>query len=326
MMNPGATGKRKAIDSDVDADHEDEPNDESDDDDDSSEEEDLILEGVMVRNPDVSDEEDYETTSSEEDVAPPATAAKKLSSKKKKKKRKNDDDTLQVDFTFCDMDDKYFHGLKSLLHSSSAVYQEHSSALADSMIANVAVGTIVGTSQEDVNEADVFGFASVLNMSTDGPAFKYLKSFCTTHCPAEHRAELDVVLSGTTKRPAGFLLHGRMINMPLEIVLTLQEQLILDLDWAVENAEEEEERKALDFGVFIRLAPSTKESNGAVLYKYFDDEILQGRAEFSYTVPAPKSSSSREQEECVTIMVFTKTGHRAAIDDLTKMIRGNSSS
>jgi protein BCP1 len=322
MSNTAATGKRKAIDSDVDADREDE-DDSDEDDDDSSEDEELILEGVMVRNPDVSDEEDYETTSSEDDT-PPVVAQKKSISKKKKK-RKNDDDTLQVDFTFCDMDEKYFHGLKSLLHSSSTVYQAHSSTLADRMIDNVAVGTIVGTSQEDENEADVFGFASVLNVATDCPSLQYLKTFCSTNCPVEHRAELDVVLSGTTKRPAGFLLHGRMINMPLEIVLTLQEQLILDLDWAVENADEEEDRKTLDFGVFIRLAPGTKESNGSIVYKYFDDELLQGRAEVSYTVAAPKTSSSREQEECVTIMVFTKTGHRAAIEDLTKMIRGSSS-
>lgn len=316
------------------------------DSDSSSEEsdDDLNLEGVLVRNSDISDEEDDETSSSDNDVndAKVATArliesdnvAKKSkrnqfssenTTNRPKRKKKTNDETLEVDFTFCDMDEKYFHGLKSLLNSTSTVYQEHSSALADLMIENISIGTVVGTSLEDESEADVFGFASVLNVSTyhESPSIQFLKSFCMKHCPAEHQKELEVCLSGTTKRPAGFFLHSRMINMPLEIVGVLHEQLVLDMDWAVNNSDgDDTERKALDFGAFVRLAPCEKESGGgSIIYKYFDDEIFAGQSEFCYTVNAPKSYS-KEDKQLITVMVLTKTGHRAAMKDLKRLISG----
>jgi BCCIP len=317
------------------------PPDDTDDEDavssEESEDDDLVLEGVVVRNPDVSDESEdddeedskvaatMDTTGSKRKAAIPDTkadAATKKQPKSKKKKKKNEPDTIEVDFTFCDMDEKYFHGLKSLLHSSSTVYQEHSSALADLMIENMSVGTIVGTSLEDSKEADVFGFASVLNVTTyqQSPAIQFLKTFCLNKCPAANKKELEVALSGKTNRPAGFFLHGRMVNMPLEIVNVLHQQLVLDMDWAVDNAEDQVERKSLDFGAFIRLAPCQQEG-AAVFYKYFDDEIFASNAEFVYTVDAPKSFS-KEDKQLINIMVLTKTGHRAAMNDLSKLING----
>ena len=308
-----------------------------------SDDEDLVLEGALVRNPDVassssSDEDDGEDDEDDDvDEKPDAKHVgekRKADNKKKKKASKNsvkrngkksktEVDSIQVEFTFCDMDEVYFHGLKSLLHSSSTVYQPHSSQLSDHMIENVAVGTVVSTTQEDQKEGNAFGFASVLNVSTyqKSEAIQYLKNICLKHCPADRKKELEVVLSGKTQRPAGFLLHGRMVNLPLEIVLVLHQQLVLDMDWAVENAEGgEAERKSLDFGVFVRLAPCQKEG-GSVIYKYFDDEILCGRADFHYEVEAPKAYS-KEVKEMVSIMILTKAGHRAALEDLSKMVTG----
>ena len=241
--------------------------------------------------------------------------------KKKRKKSSNEPDTINVEFTFCDMDEKYFHGIKSLLHDSSTVYQNQSSNMADLMIENISVGTVVSTADDE--DGNVFGYASILNLSTyqDSPVVQYLKDFCLKGCPAKHKKELEVVLSGKTKRPAGFFLHGRMINMPLEIVQVLQQQLVLDMDWAVENAEGgEEERKSLDFGAFVRLAPCQAEG-GSVVYRYFDDEIFAGRAEFVFTTDAPKSFSKEEKQYC-NVLVLTKTGHRAAMKDIDKLING----
>ena len=56
-----------------------------------------------------------------------------------------------------------------------------------------------------------------------------------------------------------------MVNMPLEIVEVLQQQLVADMDWAVSNAEGgEAERKSLDFGAFVRIAPATVSSRKGV--------------------------------------------------------------
>ena len=250
-------------------------------------------------------------------------SSRQLTKKKRKTLKSNEPETIQVEFIFCDMDEKYFHGLKALLHNSGTIYHTHSSALADLMIENISVGTVITTPDDDKegNDATIWGFASVLNVTTyqESPGIQFLKETCLKDCPADRRTELQVVLSGQTKRPAGFLLHGRMINLPLEIVYELQQQLVLDMDWAVEHAEGgEEERKSLDFGAFIRLAPCQAEG-GSVVYRFFDDEIFAGRAEFVYTVDAPKSYS-KEVKQLLNIMVMTKTGHREAMRDLAKLV------
>ena len=49
-----------------------------------------------------------------------------------------------------------------------------------------------------------------------------------------------------------------------QLVEILHQQLALDMDWAVKYAEGEEERKSLDFGAFVRIAPATVSSRKSV--------------------------------------------------------------
>ena len=50
--------------------------------------------------------------------------------------------------------------------------------------------------------------------------------------------------------------------MPIEIVEVLHQQLVLDMDWAVKNADGgEEERKSLDFGAFVNFMGTVEEVN-----------------------------------------------------------------
>jgi len=321
---------------------------ESDDDssDDDDDDDDLVLEGVIVRNPDVSDsddtssEEEEEEDDEQQDTKPPPSKKNKSeggadkalgkpskngdSKPKRAKKRKNKEagpEIVQVEFTFCDMNEKFFHGLKTLLTAASPIFMPHSSALADLMIENASVGTVVSTEGDD--EGTVFGFASVLNVKThqEQPSIQGLKKACLDQCPEAHKKELQVVLSGQTKRPAGFYLHGRMVNMPLEIVQVLHEQLVLDMDWAVKNADGGEEmRKSLDFGAFVVLAPIYKAS-GVSYHKLFDDEIFANHAEFTYEMELPKSNGMEETPYC-TVAVMTKTGHRDAMKSIVEMVGG----
>jgi hypothetical protein len=325
----------------------------------SEEDDDLVLEGVLVRNPDApssssdddgsdDDDDDEEEEEEEEesvkkmpakeqksngktsknntknDKKRPALAAKTSNNKKqskvqKKNKNRNEPELIMVDFTFHDMEEKFFHGLKNLLHGQSTVYQPHSSALTDLMLENVSVGTVCST-QGDV-DGDVYGFASVLNVATyqDKPCIQYLKKLCLDNCPADRKQEMETVLSGKTARPAGFFFQGRMINLPLEIVEALHKQLVLDMDWAVENAEGgEAERKSLNFGAFVRLAPASMDG-GALVYRFFDDEISATNAEFVYNINAPPSYGS-EEKQMVSIIVMTKTGHRQAMKELKQLV------
>ena len=308
----------------------------------SDEDDDLVLEGVLVRNPDASDSDS--DSEEEEEMKPPAkkqkqsnNKEKKQEPKKKKKKKKSKEsgpEIVPMDFTFCDMDEKFFHGIKNLLASSSVAYQPTASPLADLMIKNVSVGTVISTEYEykpgqkrDMDyEGCVYGFASVLNVTTykDEDCIKALKKLCLSKCPEDRKKELEIVLSGQTKRPAGFLFQSRMVNLPLEIVEVLHQQLIMDMDWAVDNAGGGiDERKSLDFGAFCRIAPSYREKNSSY-YKYFDDELLANHAEFTYEFELPKTFGMEETPYC-TVIVMTKTGHRAAIKTLKQMISGASS-
>ena len=313
----------------------------------SSSDDSLVLEGQVIRNPDV-DVSDDDSVSSEEDAekssgAQPCKKKAKLhksdekesKSKNKPAKSKNEPETIQVEFQFCDMNEKFFHGLKTLLHRHG-IHASHSSQLADLIIDNISVGTVLSTDytadlkpsaktsvpNEDPN---VFGFASIINLTThsSNQCITSLKNLCLQHCPSQHKSELETVLSGKTKRPAGFFFHERMVNVPLEITEVLHQQLVLDMDWAVENAHGgEEERKSLDFGAFVRMAPCYS-SNGSVIYKYFDDEVFATNAEFAYSFDMPKLYEADEEDGVCSVIVLTKTGHRAAMKELGTMIGGN---
>ncbi|KAL7433783.1 hypothetical protein ACHAXM_003728 [Skeletonema potamos] len=302
---------------------------ESSSDEDSSDDDSLVLEGEIIRNPDVSDsDDDY---SSEEEAVDNAKQSKKKQKTKNgkskgtkpKKKPSNQPETVQVEFLFCDMNERFFHGLKTLIHPNS-VHSPHSSQLADLVILNNMVGTVLSTDQDD----NVFAFASVVNLTTNSssPCIESLKKLCLDKCPPQHKSEMETVLSGETKRPAGFFFQERMVNVPLEIIEVLHEQLVLDMDHAVKNARDEDEKKSLDFGAFVRLAPCYSGGGGganSAIYKYFDDEIFAANAEFVYTFNAPKMFEEDEAELKCSVIVMTKTGHRAAMKELKKMVGGN---
>ena len=374
----------------------------------SSDDDSLVLEGVLVRNPDVSDSDDdddedddisSEEEEEQEEMEPTKKKAKKAvatnddrnensttakkqqqkqqkpptKQKQKQSKANNEPETVQVEFLFCDMHTRFFHGIKTLLHRFG-IHASHSSQLADLIIENEMVGTVLSTdidnhkatkkqkqkqpskttskspsngtaaptstlSTTTQEEANVFGFASIINVTTNhsNPCIQSLKSLCLQHCPTQHKSEMQTVLSGNTARPAGFFFHERMVNVPLEITEVLHQQLVLDMDYAVNNADDEQERKSLDFGAFVRLAPCyyTREGGGGggggVIYKYFDDEVFATNAEFVYNFEIPKlhddldddvgGGSEGEKLGC-SVIVLTKTGHRVAMKELKTMIHG----
>jgi len=323
--NVNETDDGKEIEADYEPDSEGNDDDyssgsSSDEDDDGQ----VVLEGVAKR---TYDEDDL--SSEEEEKEPSSKRLKSSDGKKKEVKNKKDkksaeSEVVNVEFLFRDMDECFFHGLKTLLTSSNPLHAAHSSGLTDLMIENISVGTIVSNEDECV-----FGFGSVLslNMSevTSKSCVKFMKKICLDKCPAEHREEMETVLSGKTKRPAGFFIHGRMINLPLEITEVLHQQLVLDMDWAVEHAEGGvDERKALDFGAFVIFAPCVEQhqrggGGTSLIYKNFDDEIFASHAEFTFSFDTPKTFATEEKQVC-TVIVITKTGHRAAMKELKQMV------
>ena len=125
--------------------------------------------------------------------------------------------------------------------------------------------------------------------------------------------------------PTGLLLHGRMINLPLEITLALHQQLVLDMEWAIQHAEGgPDERQSLDFATIVRVAPCQLDGNASVVHRYFDDEFFHNRAQLSFVIDAPKSYS-KEQPQKLQVSVLTASAFRQAVRDLERMVGGGGS-
>ena len=328
----------------------------------SSDDDSLVLEGQMVRNPDVSSSSSDDDEEEEEEEKPAkSTPSKKSEStdkkrkqhptaasspeknptptqkRKKKKKQRNDDDggvdMSYVEFIFCDMHEKYWDGLKALIsNAGSALYQAHSSALADQMIEYDMVGTVLA--QDHDPEHNVYGFGSILHWGHFPTAAR--QQFATV-CGGSPEVPSTITTSSSTskdtvcqKRVAqalqavpnspvtAFLLMGRMINVPVEIVLTLHQQVWQDIVWA------QKEKTKLSYKKIdkvLRLAPCTQDGSSYV-YRYFEDELLAAQAVGSYVVEAPRSFS-REDKVYLQVLELTLPAYERAIQALERMVNGS---
>ena len=336
----------------------------------SSDDDSLVLEGVLVRNPDVSsssDEDEVEDSEDEqeeeEEAKKPAAGSKNdndkpqsakrpaetaVTTKKKKPKNKKrsshqpEIDVTHVDFIFCDMDPKYWDGLRSLLcNAGSALYQAHASSVADAVIEYDMVGTCLG--QPDDPEHAVFGFNSLLHWAHFPEAAQQAFSAVCQHKPqppadkasTAARTRLVTALQTETKSSkVAFLLSGRMVNLPVEIVLALHQQLWLDITWAQTQTTKQSYR---DVPMVVRLAPCTRDDDddddescehddqGGYAYRYFDDEYLAAQASASYVVQGPRSFS-REDVLYLRVLVLDLQAYQRAIQAMERMANGGGAS
>jgi len=293
------------------------------------------------------------------------------SKKKRKKKDKDDDDDLEnIEFIFCDTHDKYWHGCKALLQNSGILYQKHASTLMDWTLEQV-VGTVVSTSQAYSEEDAVFGFATLVDATTiisttavsttkqksldrekedqrqqRVRAMEYLQQYALKECPAEYLPDMTKLLkhSSSSSNKLFVFLHGRMINLPLEIVLVLHEQLWLDWEFNIQQESTtkpssksgKKKKKAKAAAAtppllsdqsdprIVRWAPCTSSGGGELLYRYYDDELLSQRALVSYTVKSGPKAYSQEEAQWLQVMVLTPGQYWQAIQDLKALVGGGS--
>eukprot|EP00977_Amphora_coffeiformis_P004268 scaffold898_cov168-Amphora_coffeaeformis.AAC.13 len=334
----------------------------------SSDDDSLVLEGQLVRNPDVSSsssDEDDDDDVEEEEVAAEEKPAKSTANKKtdatdnkrkqhpttansaeknqaskqkkKKKKQRDDDggvDMSYVEFIFCDMHEKYWDGLKALIsNAGSALYQAHSSALADQMIEYDMVGTVLA--QDHDPEHNVYGFGSILHWghfptaarqqfaSVCGgpPEVGSTKSSSSSANNVACQKRVAQALQADPNSPnTAFMLMGRMINVPVEIVYALHQQVWQDVVWA------QKEKTKLSYkkiDTVLRLAPCTQDGgDNSYVYRYFEDELLAAQAVGSYVVEAPRSFS-REDTVYLQVLELTLPAYERAIQALERMVNGS---
>jgi BCCIP len=393
-------------------------------DDDDDDEDDLALDGQLVRRPDSDEDEDEDDdggdgkTTRTTSEGPAAKKAKKLVSNKKKEddgKDYDDEDSdddededvpidrIDVDFVFCDLDERFFHGIAnflSLQYPASVGVQP--SLLADYMVqSNNSVGTCISTEADQGDENDVsnkgniYGYASIAlpSMSSSCPpnessssssapakedtnenkqkkkkkkrkqtentgdgtpspetALATLLEYCQSKVPKDsinkttlRQYFVDDSSSSATgsDQHVGLLSHGRMMNLPLELVPVLHQQLLLDLDYAMtlqqqdtradndgaDNDDDDDEYDFRPLSHLIRIAPCYRDKRAGVLYKLFDDEHLADAADAVYDIMVSKNSSdnnnksncSGDDSTLLRVILIPLASYRQVVADLARL-------
>uniref|UniRef100_A0A8I5NRQ8 BRCA2 and CDKN1A-interacting protein n=1 Tax=Papio anubis TaxID=9555 RepID=A0A8I5NRQ8_PAPAN len=131
------------------------------------------------------------------------------------------DEKVNIEFEAYSLSDNDYDGIKKLLQ------QNH--------IVSVIKQTDVSEDSEyDVDEDEVFGFISLLNLTErkDTQCAEQIQelilSFCEKNCEKSMVEQLDKFLNDTTK-PVGLLLSERFINIPPQIALPMYQQLQKEL-------------------------------------------------------------------------------------------------
>mmetsp|Transcript_18407 Transcript_18407/g.61623 ORF Transcript_18407/g.61623 Transcript_18407/m.61623 type:complete len:374 (+) Transcript_18407:13-1134(+) len=197
------------------------------------------------------------------------------------------DEVLEIEFEFFDPQEDDFHSARALMQQSVLVSAAgmDASALADLIVGQVAVGTVLKSGGKD--EA-ALGFLSALSLAHHGdePCMRKLKAALEKHCPAAHRGRLAAALSAA-EEPCALLVNERLINVPTELIGPLHGSLAEDLEWAVANAEPAAERAAFRVGHFVALVEAAPDpaAGGALAAVRVDDECLREKAALAFEVP-----------------------------------------
>ena len=145
-----------------------------------------------------------------------------------------------------------------------------------------------------------------------------IRDFLRAKCPEDKAAMVGELFSEKNSAGLGILIREHMMNLPPQLLPTMHESLCNDIDWAVENAEDEAEEKDACFEQLLVVAPfscidqpnpaaassgSSKKKQkvstsdiggGSKMFDRFDDEILvqAGTWGFDFTQATSQGTKS----------------------------------
>ncbi|CAM9956733.1 unnamed protein product, partial [Heterosigma akashiwo] len=137
---------------------------------------------------------------------------------------------VNVSFDFCDPNEKHFHSVRKFLETFTPSKGLNISDLADIIVAQASVGTLVCSEDEDV-----FAFITVLNLQfrkARSLSIKQITDTLASKCPQASKTEFEEILDSNK---TGLVISRRMINLPLQLIPPLHSSLQDDIDWAKEN-------------------------------------------------------------------------------------------
>ncbi|XP_033084772.1 BRCA2 and CDKN1A-interacting protein-like [Trachypithecus francoisi] len=150
------------------------------------------------------------------------------------------DEEVNIEFEACSLSDNDYDGIKKLLQQLFLKDPVNTAELTDLLIQQNHIGSVIKQtdvsedSEYDVDEDEVFGFISLLNLTERKGTQcaeqiqELVLSFCEKNCEKSIVEQLDKFLNDTTK-PVGLLLSERFINIPPQIALPMYQQLQKEL-------------------------------------------------------------------------------------------------
>eukprot|EP01017_Pseudomicrothorax_dubius_P028763 TRINITY_DN3440_c0_g2_i3.p1 TRINITY_DN3440_c0_g2~~TRINITY_DN3440_c0_g2_i3.p1 ORF type:complete len:317 (+),score=93.25 TRINITY_DN3440_c0_g2_i3:29-979(+) len=203
-----------------------------------------------------------------------------------------EEDIFNAEFEFYDPDASQFHSVKNLINGLLDGLSFRSSQLADIVVNQSVVGTMVGVADDEDNagrpnkDKNVFAFATILNLTLyrDKDVIKEIKKFILDKNKA-HNDEDESFITAVDAPRVGFFINERILNVPPQLVPILHKQLLEDLKWVREQ--DEEDSRAFTFDYIIGISKchkdagskSKKKSTGAfddyLFPKFEDHELLK---------------------------------------------------
>ncbi|KAL4831185.1 hypothetical protein H8958_008435, partial [Nasalis larvatus] len=207
------------------------------------------------------------------------------------------DEEVNIEFEAYSLSDNDYDGIKKLLQQLFLKDPVNTAELTDLLIQQKHIGGVIKQtdvsedSEYDVDEDEVFGFISLLNLTERKGTQcaeqiqELVLSFCEKNCEKSIVEQLDKFLNDTTK-PVGLLLSERFINIPPQIALPMYQQLQKEL------AEAHRTNKPCGKCYFYLLISKTfveKPSNkkkAALMFANAEEELFYEKAvlKFNYSV------------------------------------------
>ena len=167
---------------------------------------------------------------------------------------KTDERQQEVEFEFYDPSESQFHAIKMILVRYLTSISNESSELADSIIANCGLGTLIGTADDHFYDEDsmvlenkdkniasvpkhIYALCTILHVNTY-ISKKFMQNImdvildCASHyAPMKH----DIFANYFIRPKLGLLINERYLNLPSPQIPLLHNQILEDQNWAITN-------------------------------------------------------------------------------------------
>lgn len=217
---------------------------------------------------------------------------------------------VDVSFDFFDPTPSDASALRTLLAATAAETGLDARAVADAVVAQTRVGTVVKLS----DGAAAVAFVTALGLSGRGALFAGLRAVLTGAVAAAvtRGLEDDVTRDDASRHRVGVVLTERVVNLPPVLVAKMQEAVFCEIAWATEDEDGPAARRAFRFAKFLYVTDAfCKPREGGEDSKRRRKE---GGTEFTFARPEDEAWMAAAADVCS----WAVDGERPGAQGLTR--------